>query len=85
MATNKQLVFARRVAGIMVLAGGAMLPVLAEENNASLNENEDQMVVTASGFSQQKKESLSLLILQVMSNIQEIWQRVLQQLMLQLS
>lgn len=34
-----------------------MLPALAEENNATLSESEEQMVVTASGFSQQKKEA----------------------------
>ena len=34
-----------------------MLPALAEESNATLSESEDQMVVTASGFSQQKKEA----------------------------
>ncbi len=34
-----------------------MLPVQAEENKTSISESEDQMVVTASGFSQQKKEA----------------------------
>jgi len=53
MRNNKRLA----LAGIVVLAGGTMLPALAEESNATLSESEDQMVVTASGFSQQKKEA----------------------------
>jgi outer membrane receptor for ferrienterochelin and colicin len=53
MRTHKRLA----LAGIVSLAGGTLLPAQAEENNTPLSESEDQMVVTAAGFSQQKKEA----------------------------
>lgn len=53
MRNNKRLA----LAGLVALAGGTVLPVLAEESTKNINESEDQMVVTAAGFSQQKKDA----------------------------
>lgn len=53
MSTNKRLA----LAGIVALAGGTVHSALADENKSLLSDSEEQMVVTATGFSQQKKEA----------------------------
>ncbi|VFS65090.1 putative iron-regulated outer membrane virulence protein [Raoultella terrigena] len=43
--------------GIVALSGGVILPSQAEELSETSRSGEDQMVVTATGFAQEKREA----------------------------
>lgn len=43
--------------GIVAFSGGVIFPAQAEELTETSRNSEDEMVITASGFSQQKREA----------------------------